>query len=89
MTQGSSFEADYLDEVRRSFRGYKRLADGGLAQLVAVCERRAIRPEPGYRTCPQDCFQSGAKARRDCWPLARRPFGLCRGGSAAFAKYRC
>src|SRR5947209_12822029 len=33
MTQGSSFEADYLDEVRRSFRGYKRLADGGLTQL--------------------------------------------------------
>ncbi len=29
-----SFEADYLDEVRRSFRGYKRLADGGLAQLT-------------------------------------------------------
>jgi hypothetical protein len=27
------FEAAYLDEVRRSFRGYKRLADGGLAQL--------------------------------------------------------
>ena len=28
-----SFEAAFLDEVRRSFRGYKRLADGGLAQL--------------------------------------------------------
>ena len=33
MADGRSFEADYLDEVRRSFRGYKRLADGGLAQL--------------------------------------------------------
>src|SRR3954447_12149983 len=34
MAEGRSFEADYLDEVRRSFRGYKRLADGGLAQLT-------------------------------------------------------
>ena len=34
MADGRSFEADYLDEVRRSFRGYKRLADGGLAQLT-------------------------------------------------------
>lgn len=33
MADDRSFEADYLDEVRRSFRGYKRLADGGLAQL--------------------------------------------------------
>jgi hypothetical protein len=33
MSDARSFEADYLDEVRRSFRGYKRLADGGLAQL--------------------------------------------------------
>jgi hypothetical protein len=33
MADVRSFEADYLDEVRRSFRGYKRLADGGLAQL--------------------------------------------------------
>ncbi len=33
MAEGRSFEADYLDEVRRSFRGYKRLADGGLTQL--------------------------------------------------------
>ena len=33
MADARSFEADYLDEVRRSFRGYKRLADGGLAQL--------------------------------------------------------
>lgn len=29
----SSFAATFYDEVRRSFRGYKRLADGGLAQL--------------------------------------------------------
>jgi hypothetical protein len=34
MSDGRSFEADYLDEVRRSFRGYKRLADGGLSQLT-------------------------------------------------------
>jgi hypothetical protein len=33
MSDDRSFEADYLDEVRRSFRGYKRLADGGLSQL--------------------------------------------------------
>ena len=33
MADARSFEAAYLDEVRRSFRGYKRLADGGLAQL--------------------------------------------------------
>jgi Protein of unknown function (DUF1572) len=34
MTDARSFEADYLDEVRRSFRGYKRLGDGGLTQLT-------------------------------------------------------
>src|ERR1041384_6829161 len=34
MSDGRSFEADYLDEVRRSFRGYKRLAEGGLTQLT-------------------------------------------------------
>src|SRR4051812_12413320 len=33
MAEGRSFEAGYLDEGRRSFRGYKRLADGGLTQL--------------------------------------------------------
>ena len=33
MADAPFFEAAYLDEVRRSFRGYKRLADGGLAQL--------------------------------------------------------
>ncbi len=33
MADTRSFEVDYLDEVRRSFRGYKRLADGGLAQF--------------------------------------------------------
>jgi hypothetical protein len=33
MAEEKSFEAAYLDEVRRSYRGYKRLADGGLAQL--------------------------------------------------------
>ena len=34
MADGKSFQTDYLDEVRRSFRGYKRLADGGLVQLT-------------------------------------------------------
>jgi len=34
MAEDRSFEADYLDEVRRSFRGYKRLADSGLTQLT-------------------------------------------------------
>src|ERR1700761_9621500 len=33
MAEVGSFAAIYYDEVRRSFRGYKRLADGGLAQL--------------------------------------------------------
>ncbi|HKD82106.1 MAG TPA: DUF1572 family protein [Candidatus Angelobacter sp.] len=33
MPEPSSFAATYYDEVRRSFRGYKRLADGALAQL--------------------------------------------------------
>lgn len=33
MADAPPFETAYLDEVRRSFRGYKRLADGGLAQL--------------------------------------------------------
>jgi hypothetical protein len=32
MSDGS-FEAAYIDEVRRSFRGYKRMADAALAQL--------------------------------------------------------
>jgi hypothetical protein len=33
MAEERSFEAAYLDEVRRSFRGYKRMADAALAQL--------------------------------------------------------
>jgi len=33
MADQSSFASVYYDEVRRSFRGYKRLADGALAQL--------------------------------------------------------
>jgi hypothetical protein len=40
-----SFEAAFLDEVRRSFRGYKRLADGGLAQLSDQDFFRAPDPE--------------------------------------------
>jgi hypothetical protein len=33
MPEPSTFPAAYYDEVRRSFRGYKRLADGAIAQL--------------------------------------------------------
>ena len=33
MADQNAFALTYYDEVRRSFRGYKRLADGGLAQL--------------------------------------------------------
>ena len=33
MSNPSSFPATYYDEIRRSFRGYKRLADGAMAQL--------------------------------------------------------
>src|ERR1041384_8704797 len=33
MTNENAFAPIYYEEVRRSFRGYKRLADGGLAQL--------------------------------------------------------
>ena len=33
MADQGAFATTYFDEVRRSFRGYKRLADGGLAQL--------------------------------------------------------
>jgi hypothetical protein len=45
MAEGKSFEADYLDEVRRSFRGYKRLADGGLTQLTDPDFFKAPDPE--------------------------------------------
>jgi hypothetical protein len=33
MPEPSAFAAAYCDEARRSFRGYKRLADGAMAQL--------------------------------------------------------
>ena len=33
MADENSFAAAYLDEARRSFRGYKRMADAALAQL--------------------------------------------------------
>lgn len=41
----SSFAATFYDEVRRSFRGYKRLADGGLAQLTGADFFRMPDPE--------------------------------------------
>jgi uncharacterized protein DUF1572 len=45
MADHNSFVPTYYDEVRRSFRGYKRLADGGLAQLSDVEFFRAPDPE--------------------------------------------
>jgi len=41
----NSFAMTYYDEVRRSFRGYKRLADGALAQLDDRDFFRAPDPE--------------------------------------------
>jgi hypothetical protein len=41
----NSFAPIYYEEVRRSFRGYKRLADGGLAQLCDEDFFRAPDPE--------------------------------------------
>jgi Protein of unknown function (DUF1572) len=51
MPDGRSFEADYLDEVRRSFRGYKRLADGGLVQLTD--QEFFQLPDPGSNCAAQ------------------------------------
>lgn len=45
MPEPSSFAATYYDEVRRSFRGYKRLADGALGQLSDQEFFRAPDPE--------------------------------------------
>ena len=45
MADESAFATAYYDEVRRSFRGYKRLADGGLAQLSDQEFFRAPNPE--------------------------------------------
>ncbi len=45
MADHNPFAATYYDEVRRSFRGYKRLADGGLAQLSDEEFFRAPDPE--------------------------------------------
>lgn len=45
MPEQSSFAVTYYDEVRRSFRGYKRLADGALAQLSDEEFFRAPDPE--------------------------------------------
>jgi hypothetical protein len=40
-----TFALTYYDEVRRSFRGYKRLADGGIAQIDDADFFRAPDPE--------------------------------------------
>jgi Protein of unknown function (DUF1572) len=45
MADENTFALTYYDEVRRSFRGYKRLADGGLAQLSDEDFFRAPDPE--------------------------------------------
>jgi hypothetical protein len=45
MPDPSTFAAAYYDEVRRSFRGYKRLADGAMAQLSDEEFFRAPDPE--------------------------------------------
>jgi Protein of unknown function (DUF1572) len=45
MPEPSTFAAAYYDEVRRSFRGYKRLADGAMAQLSEEDFFRAPDPE--------------------------------------------
>jgi hypothetical protein len=45
MADQGSFAATYYDEVRRSFRGYKRLADGGLVQLSDTDFFHAPDPE--------------------------------------------
>jgi len=45
MADLNPFAPTYYDEVRRSFRGYKRLADGALAQLSDSDFFRAPDPE--------------------------------------------
>ncbi|HET9285884.1 MAG TPA: DUF1572 family protein [Candidatus Angelobacter sp.] len=45
MPEPSTFADAYYDEARRSFRGYKRLADGALAQLSDEEFFRAPDPE--------------------------------------------
>jgi hypothetical protein len=45
MPDFNPFALTYYDEVRRSFRGYKRLADGGMAQISDEDFFRAPDPE--------------------------------------------
>jgi hypothetical protein len=45
MPDHNAFALTYYDEVRRSFRGYKRLADGGIAQIGDEDFFRAPDPE--------------------------------------------
>jgi len=59
-----SFEVAFLDEVRRSFRGYKRLADGGLAQLSDQDFFRAPDPESN---CPAQLVKHMAGNLRSRW----------------------
>ncbi|HEY2392968.1 MAG TPA: DUF1572 family protein [Candidatus Angelobacter sp.] len=59
-----SFEAAFLDEVRRSFRGYKRLADGGLAQLSDQDFFHTPDPESN---CPAQLVKHMAGNLRSRW----------------------
>jgi hypothetical protein len=63
MAEGS-FEAAFLDEVRRSFRGYKRLADGGLAQLS---DQDFFRAPDVESNCPAQLVKHMAGNLRSRW----------------------
>jgi hypothetical protein len=63
MAEGS-FEAAFLDEVRRSFRGYKRLADGGLAQLS---DDDFFRAPDAESNCPAQLVKHMAGNLRSRW----------------------
>jgi hypothetical protein len=63
MAEGS-FEAAFLDEVRRSFRGYKRLADGGLAQLS---DQDFFRAPDSESNCPAQLIKHMAGNLRSRW----------------------
>jgi hypothetical protein len=59
-----SFEAAFLDEVRRSFRGYKRLADGGLAQLS---DQDFFHAPDAESNCPAQLVKHMAGNLRSRW----------------------
>ena len=59
-----TFEAAYLDEVRRSFRGYKRLADGGLSQLN---DQEFFQPPDPESNCAAQIVKHIAGNLRSRW----------------------